>query len=90
MKIHILNGDCLQDILQSENAIIVREMFVEGPIKADSFDALLRERATYLEKTYSIPFDEYQRKSVSEFEKLKYIPNHTEVFIRQFNQTPLN
>jgi len=50
MKLHILNGDCLQDILQVENAIVVREMFVEGPIKADSFDALLRDRATYLEK----------------------------------------
>lgn len=81
MKLHILNGDCLQDILQAENAIIVREMFVEGPIKADSFDALLRARATYLEKTYAIPFDEYQRKSVSEFEKIRCIPNHTEVFL---------
>ena len=68
MKLHILNGDCLQDILQAENAIIVREMFVEGPIISDSFDALLRARSTYLEKTYSIPFDEYQRKFVSEFE----------------------
>jgi hypothetical protein len=81
MKLHILNGDCLQDILQAENAIIVREMFVEGPIISDSFDALLRARSTYLEKTYSIPFDEYQRKFVSEFEKIKYIPNHTEVFL---------
>jgi hypothetical protein len=61
--------------------LFVREMFVEGPIKADSFDALLRDRATYLEKTYAIPFDEYQRKSVSEFEKIRCIPNHTEAFM---------
>jgi hypothetical protein len=80
MKLHILNGDCLQDILLAENAIVVREMFVEGPIKADSFDALLRDRAMYLEKTYAIPFDEYQRKSVSDMDKIRCIPNHTEVF----------
>lgn len=81
MKVHILNGDCLQDTLQAENALIVREMFVEGPIKADSWELLFNKRADYLEKTYSIPVDEYQKKSVSEFKKMQQIANHTEVYL---------
>jgi len=81
MKVHILNGDYLQDTLQAENALIVREMFVEGPIKADSWEAFFNKRADYLEKTYSIPVDEYQKKSISEFKKMQQIANHSEVYL---------
>ena len=81
MKAHILNGDFLQDCLQAENAIIVREMFVEGPIRADSFETLIQSRASYLEKFYAITVQEYQRKSVIEFEKVLRISNHSEVYL---------
>ena len=81
VKVHIVNGDFLQDCLQAENALIVREMFVEGPIKADSINELFQARATYLEKTYAIPTEEYHIKSVTEFEKIQRIPNGAEVYL---------
>jgi hypothetical protein len=79
MKVHILNGDCLQSTLQAENAIIMREMLIEGPLKADSFEAFYRQRADYLAKTYGIPTEEYDKKTVTEFKKIKQIPDHSEV-----------
>lgn len=81
MKVHILNGDCLQSTLQAENAIIMREMLVEGPLEADSFESFFRQRAFYLKETYSITHEEYQQKTVTEFEKIQQIPDHSEVFL---------
>ena len=74
MKVHILNGDCLQSTLQAKNAIIMREMLIEGPLKADSLEAFFYQRADYLEKTYAIPTEEYNKKTVTEFKKIKQIP----------------
>jgi len=81
VKIHILNGDCLQHDLQAENAIVIREMLVEGPLKADSEESFFQMRADYLEKTYGIPTLKYQEKSVSEFKKIRHIPTHSEVYL---------
>ena len=81
MKIHLLNGDCLQHDLQAENAIVIREMLVEGPLKADSEESFFQMRADYLEKTYGIPTSEYQQKTVSEFKKMHHIPTHSEVYL---------
>ena len=81
MKIHILNGDCLQATLQAENAIIMRELLIEGPLKATSFEAFCRQRALYLEKTYAISQEEYAQKTVIEFEKIQQIPDHSEVYL---------
>ena len=81
MKVHILNGDCLQYVLQAENALVVREMLVEGPLKADSEESFFHLRADYLEKTYGIPASEYQQKTVSEFKKMHRIPKHSEVYL---------
>jgi hypothetical protein len=81
VKVHILNGDCLQYVLQAENALVVREMLVEGPLKADSEESFFHLRADYLEKTYGIPASEYQQKTVSEFKKMHRIPKHSEVYL---------
>ncbi|MFM6913542.1 MAG: DUF1835 domain-containing protein, partial [Aquirufa sp.] len=81
MKVHILNGDCLQSTLQAKNAIIMREMLIEGPLKADSLEAFFYQRADYLEKTYAIPTKEYNKKTVTEFEKMQQIPDHSEVYL---------
>jgi len=81
MKVHILNGDCLQEILQANDVLMIREMFVEGPLHFESWEVFFRERASYLEKTYAISLDEYQRKSVFEIEKIKQISNHSEVYL---------
>jgi hypothetical protein len=81
VKVHILNGDCLQYVLQAENALVVREMLVEGPLKADSEESFFQSRAHYLEKTYGIPASEYQQKTVSEFKKMQHIPKHSEVYL---------
>lgn len=81
MKVHILNGDCLQATLQAENAIVVRELLIEGPLKAASFEAFFRQRALYLEKAYAISQEEYTQKTVFEFEKILQIPDHSEVYL---------
>jgi hypothetical protein len=81
VKVHILNGDCLQYVLQAENALVVREMLVEGPLKADSEESFFHLRADYLEKTYGISASEYEQKTVSEFKKMHRIPKHSEVYL---------
>jgi hypothetical protein len=81
VKVHILNGDFLQDVLQEENAIVIREMLVEGPLKADSEESFFQSRADYLEKTYGIPALEYQQKTVPEFKKMRRIPKHSKVYL---------
>jgi hypothetical protein len=81
VKVHILNGDCLQYVLQAENALVVREMLVEGPLKANSEESFFQSRADYLEKTYGIPASEYQQKTMSEFKKMHHIPKHSEVYL---------
>jgi len=81
VKVHILNGDCLHYVLQAENALVVREMLVEGPLKADSEESFFHLRADYLEKTYGISASEYEQKTVSEFKKMYLIPKHSEVYL---------
>ena len=68
-------------VLQAENALVVREMLVEGPFKADSEESFFHLRADYLEKTYGISASEYEQKTVSEFKKMHRIPKHSEVYL---------
>ena len=71
----------MQYVLQAENALVVREMLVEGPLKEDSEESFFQSRADYLEKTYGIPTSEYQQKTVTEFKKMHHIPKHSEVYL---------
>ena len=71
----------MQYVLQAENELVVREMLVEGPLKADSEESFFHLRSVYLEKTYGIPASEYQQKTVSEFKKMHRIPKHSEVYL---------
>ena len=71
----------MQYVLQAENALVVREMLVEGPLKADSEESFFHLRADYLEKTYGIPASEYKQKTVSEFKKMHHIPKNSEVYL---------
>lgn len=71
----------MQYVLQAENALVVREMLVEGPLKAVSEESFFQSRADYLEKTYGIPTSEYQQKTVTEFKKMHQIPKHSEVYL---------
>ncbi|MEN9364113.1 MAG: hypothetical protein RI903_1422 [Bacteroidota bacterium] len=71
----------MQYVLQAENALVVREMLVEGPLKADSEESFFHLRADYLEKTYGISASEYEQKTVSEFKKMHRIPKHSEVYL---------
>ena len=83
-------GLYLQEILQANDVLIMREMFVEGPLHFESWEVFFRERASYLEKTYAIPSDEYQRKSVFEIEKIKYFMRITmEMIVRQNDIAPI-
>ena len=71
----------MQHDLQAENAIVIREILVEGPLKAVSEESFFQMRADYLEKTYGILASEYQQKTVSEFKKIHRIPKHSVVYL---------
>lgn len=80
--LHILNGDSLKDKLnQIDNfdgdVLIWREMLCEGPtLKVlESEESLLRRR-NFLKRYYRIPFDDYNKKFISQLhilhDKIQY------------------
>ncbi|MBO6523767.1 MAG: hypothetical protein JJ971_08085 [Balneolaceae bacterium] len=77
-QVHILNGDALkaqfpEDI--SGEQIVLRECFVDGPVREESLNELYKVRAVFL----GISNDEYTHKVVSEFKKIEQIPNNAEI-----------
>ena len=71
---HILNGDCLAEQLKetsvSGEIIVGRETLVTGDLQAEHLQDLWRIRAQYISHEYTTDEDEYQKKSVCEFEKI--------------------
>ncbi len=80
---HILNGDHLKTVFPSEitgQIYVLRECLVDGPIKAESYSSLYRQRATFISEEYKvIKPDQYYASSVDEFEKIETIPGESEV-----------
>jgi len=80
---HILNGDCLADQLRqtkiNQNFIICRECLIEGNVYSDNIDDFWKIRAHFIADTYYTSTEEYFFKVVSEFEKIKNLPNNSEV-----------
>ncbi|MGB4840517.1 MAG: DUF1835 domain-containing protein [Saprospiraceae bacterium] len=81
--IHILNGDCLADQFRmyhiEGNFIVCREALIAGDVKAADLLEFWELRANYLSKEYGVSPEEYNFKVIQEFEKLKEIPEGSEV-----------
>lgn len=80
---HILNGDCLADQLSqtkiNRNFIVCRECLIDGNLYADNIADFWAIRAKFIADTYTVSTEEYFIKTVSEFEKLKNLPDDSEV-----------
>jgi hypothetical protein len=80
---NITNGDYLAGKLKqtaiSGKIITCREALVTGPLQADYPDELWKIRAAFISENYSDEKVNYYQKVVSEFEKMKNIPAHSEV-----------
>ena len=75
-QFHILNGDSLKNQFRRTlpgDIIVLRECLVDGDVSGDSLEELLNTRAGYMNRTYGVSLNEYQEKSVREFDKFKNI-----------------
>lgn len=80
---NITNGDYLAGKLKhttiTGEIIICREALVTGSLQADYPDEFWKMRAAFISENYSDEKVNYYQKVVSEFEKIKNIPAHSEV-----------
>ena len=80
---HILNGDSLiQQLKQTkinQDFIVCRECFIDGNLIADNSSDFWTIRAKFISETYNISEKDYFAKTVKEFEKLKALPDDSEV-----------
>lgn len=80
---HITNGDYLAESLKNTSIdgeiIVCREALVSGDLKADSLEEFWNIRAKWIAEDYNVSPENYYQKSVSEFEKILNIPEHSEV-----------
>ena len=80
---HILNGDALREQFPNTlkgNVLVARECLVDGDVKSQTLEELFQVRAKYLSETYGdITVEDYQNQTVKEFEKIKAIPDGSEI-----------
>lgn len=80
---HILNGDALKDRFPKSIAgdiFVARECLVDGDVCAEDLNDLYRIRANFISQNYEgFKEHDYYSKTVSEFEKIRAIPNNVEV-----------
>lgn len=76
MNYHILNGDALVEVFPSNiegEKIIIREAFVEGPVRAKPDVDLLEERSAFIQITYEATAGDYEEQFLSQVKKLDTI-----------------
>lgn len=80
---HILNGDCLaeqlKDYFLSQNLIVFRECLIMGDIDKEPMEAFWKLRANYISNSYGVENQDYYQHTVSEIEKIKSIPDDSEI-----------
>ncbi len=81
MKYHVLPGDALaEDFKNSEidgEIIVCRECLIDGDLRADNLEDFWNVRARFIESAYDA--SDYREKVVGEFEKLRSLPEDSEV-----------
>lgn len=83
--IHVLNGDCLAQQLErtsnNKNLIVCRECLINGDLKAENLNDFWKLRAKFIASDYQTTTEEYLTKTVKEFERLKYLPENSEIYL---------
>ena len=77
---HILNGDCLAESFPKEidgEKIIWREALISGPVSAINF---FENRKAFISESFDGNHEDYQWMVVDEFNKIKNIPEGSEVY----------
>lgn len=77
---HILNGDCLAESFPKEidgEKIIWREALISGPVSANNF---FENRKAFISESFDGNHGDYQWMVVDEFNKIKNIPEGSEVY----------
>lgn len=80
---HILNGDALLDFfpenILSGEIIVARECLVDGPVTGETLDEFWQTRAGFIAAEYDEDSALYFHDVVTEFDKIKLIPEGSEV-----------
>jgi len=75
---HILNGDALLEQFPVEiegERIVARECLVDGDVQGETIETFFENRAQFISTFYGdYSLEDYQRDTVSEFEKMQKIP----------------
>ena len=85
--LHILNGDSLKERLDQVDylegdVVIWREMLCEGPtIKILESEASLQKRREFLKRYYRIPFEDYNKKFISQLDLLRKNKKYDEIVL---------
>jgi hypothetical protein len=72
-------ADQLKQTKVNHNFIVCRECLIEGNVLAGSMAEFWTNRAEFIAGMYKVTAEDYLIKTVSEFEKLNHLPDHSEV-----------
>ncbi len=85
LQYHILNGDALKQQFPKKiegSIIIARECMVDGDVKGQTIDDIFAARSQFITSNYGdCTKQEYYQKTVTEFEKIKSIPEEAEIIL---------
>eukprot|EP01041_Mallomonas_annulata_P024503 gene24503-45275_t len=88
---HILNGDCLAEQLKvtkiNQDFIICRECLIDGNVSADNLSEFWKVRAKFISEIFGA--DDYHKKVVLEFAKIKRITKKSEANLKLFRVFPV-
>lgn len=80
---HILNGDCLAEQLKQtslrQEYIVCRECLIEGNLNANTISEFWAIRSKFIADTYKVSTEKYFNTTVKELEKLKKLPDNSEI-----------
>lgn len=84
-KIHILNGDCISEqlnsIIDADDKIICRECLVTGPLDGETLEDFWEKRSQFISEIYGAEQSNYNEKVVKEIEKLIDLKAGSEVYL---------
>lgn len=85
MRYHILNGDALADKFPLSQVggltIVIREVFMEGPVSSVFNAEFWNQRQTFITQEYDAEANDYKTKVTNEINRLKDIRDEDEVYL---------
>ncbi|MDH3493883.1 MAG: DUF1835 domain-containing protein [Acidobacteriota bacterium] len=85
MLIHVLPGDSLAGPFEKTGidgeVVVCRECFVDGDTQAQDLAGLWKNRSAFLSGNYGVSEEDYQKKTVEEFERLERLAAGNEVVL---------